>query len=397
MTRTMTFEELALITAVALCGPLLAWSDRLRIPVVIGQLAAGVVVGNTGLHWLDPAQPDFVFLADLGFALVMFVAGSHVPVRDPAIVTGARAAGIRMLLIAAAAAVLGIGVAHLFGTGHAALYAVLFASSSAAVILPTVASLGLTGAAVLQLLPQVAIADALCIVALPLALDPANAPKAAVAAGLVIAGGAVIFAFFWTAERRGWRLAAHRKSERREFALELRVSLLALLLLTAFATQARVSIMLAGFCLGLAVAAVGQPRRLARQLFGLSEGVFGPIFYVWLGASLDLRELAQHPWMIVLGVVLAVAAVLAHLAGSLARQPAAFAVLSSAQLGVPVGAATLGTQLGVLHPGEGAALLLGALLTIVATTVAGRLAARRRGENADAPQGDPAGHPAAAD
>ncbi len=53
------------------------------------------------------------------------------------------------------------------------------ASSSAALVLPIVDSLSLTGPAIVQVLPQVAIADAACIVALPLAIDPARAGRAA--------------------------------------------------------------------------------------------------------------------------------------------------------------------------------------------------------------------------
>jgi hypothetical protein len=52
-------------------------------------------------------------------------------------------------------------------------------------------------------------------------------------------------------------------------------------------------------------------------------------------------------------------------------------VLSAAQLGVPVAAATVGAQLHVLTPGEPAALILGALLTIGASAVAGGIAVRR--------------------
>lgn len=48
------------------------------------------------------------------------------------------------------------------------------ASSSAAIVLPIVDSLELTGRPVLQLLPQVAVADAACIVALPLVIDPSG-------------------------------------------------------------------------------------------------------------------------------------------------------------------------------------------------------------------------------
>jgi len=374
----VSLATLALITAVALCGPLLAWSDRLRLPVVVGELAAGVLVGDTGAGWVDPREPTLTFLADVGFALVMFVVGSHVPVRDRALVGGARAAGLRLLLVVAVAIGLGLAVASAFGTGHAPLYAVLLASSSAAVILPMADSLRLSGPSMLALLPQVAIADAACIVALPLAIDPANAGVAALGALAVIGCSAVVLLLLWLGERRGWRQALHRKSERRGFALELRISLLLLLLLAALATQTRVSVMLAGFCMGLVVAAIGEPRRVARQLFGLTEGLFGPIFFVWLGASLDLRDLGAHPAMILLGVLLAAGAVLAHAAVALTRQPLPFAVLASAQLGVPVAAATLGDQLGVLQPGEGAAVLFGALLTIAAATLAGRSAASGR-------------------
>jgi len=228
-----------------------------------------------------------------------------------------------------------------------------------------------------RMLPQVAIADAACIVALPLVLDPVNVATAALGALAVIACSGVFLALLFVAEKKGWRLKLHQKSDSRGFALELRISLLVLLLLAALAQATHVSIMLAGFCLGLAFAAVGEPRRLARQLFGLSEGLFGPIYFVWLGASLDLGQLVQHPLMIVLGVALAAGAILAHLGSSLAGLRPSYAVLAAAQLGVPVAAATLGTQLGILKPGEDAALLLGALLTIAASTVAGRVAAGR--------------------
>lgn len=368
----MTLGTLALIVAVGLAGPLLAWSERLRIPVVVGELMAGVLVGRTGLQLIDADGSTFMFLADIGFAMVMFIAGTHVPIRDRSLMTGLPRAVLRVGVVTVAAAGLGPLVGWAFGTGHGLLYAVLFASSSAAIILPVVDAQQLAGPAVLQLLPQVALADAACIVALPLVIDPTHAGRAAVGAVVVLAAAGVAFVVLRVSERRGWRLLAHRKSERRGFALELRISLLMLLLLAALAQQVHVSIMLAGFSLGLAVAAIGPPRRLARQLFGVSEGLFAPLFFIWLGASLDLRELGQHPSMILLGVVLAAAAGVAHAVTALTGAPIPIAVLGAAQLGVPVAAATLGAQLQLLRPGESAALLLGALLTIAAASGAAR-------------------------
>ena len=78
----MSFATLALIGAVALAGPLLALVPRLSLPMLLGELMAGIALGASGARVLHPSNTTFIFLANIGFALVMFVAGSHVPVRD---------------------------------------------------------------------------------------------------------------------------------------------------------------------------------------------------------------------------------------------------------------------------------------------------------------------------
>ncbi|MEV8148774.1 cation:proton antiporter [Arthrobacter sp. NPDC080073] len=381
----MSFFQLALIAAVALLGPLLALPRKWHLPVVLGQLLAGIVIGRTGLGLVDSSDPTFTFVADVGFALIMFVAGTHVPVRDkairPALGSGALRAGIAAVL----ATVVGVVIAFAFGTGHAPLYIVLLASSSAALVLPIVDSLRLTGPKVLTTTAQVAIADIACIVALPLAVDPPNAGRAAVGAAVVAACALVLFFVLRWLENSGNRGRLHDISEDRKFALELRIQLALLFALSGLAVLGHVSIMLAGFSFGLVVSAVGEPRRLAHQLFAVSDGFLGPVFFVWLGASLDLRTLAGSPRMILLGICLGFGTLLVH--GSLRAlgQPLPLAVLASSQLGVPVAAATIGSQLHLLEPGEAAAMILGALISIGASTIAGSRAARSFSEAAPDP------------
>jgi len=223
---------------------------------------------------------------------------------------------------------------------------------------------------------------------LPLVINPGQAPRAGLGA-VAVAGAAVVFYFLLRiVNRRGWRRRLHRYSRKHLLALELRVSLICLFILCALAVTTHVSIMLAGFALGLAISGVGEPRRLARQLFGITEGFFGPLFFVWLGASLQVRELGQHPALILLGLGLGVGALLAHGIGRLFGQPLTLAVLSAAQLGVPVAAATLGTEQHLLAPGEPSALMLGALVTVATTSIAGVLAARRQSaDESKAPSG----------
>ncbi|MCG2801131.1 MAG: cation:proton antiporter [Cellulomonas sp.] len=373
----MTFATLALVSVVALAGPALASRERWRVPVMVGELAAGLALGASGLAVLDAQDQTFRFLADIGFALLMFVAGTHVPVRDTQVRSALGVGALRAGLVGLVSVGLGVGVAAVFGGGHAPLYAVLLASSSAALVLPMVDSLRLGGPAVLAMTAQVAVADIACIVALPLTIVPERAGTAVLGLLLVGAGAGAVLLLLREAQRRGLRRRWERVSKRRGFALELRVNLLLLFALAALAGWAHISIMLAGFALGLVVAAVGEPRRLARQMFALADGFLTPLFYVWLGASLDLGALGRSPQYLLLALLLGVGAVLTHLVPRFVGQPLPLGALASAQLGVPVAAATLGTQTGALGPGEAAALLLAALVTIVASSLGGGAAARR--------------------
>lgn len=371
----MTLAGLALVIAVGLVGPVLATPSRLRIPVVVGELAAGFVVGRTGLNWVDPADPVLAFLAAAGFAVVMLVTGSAVPVRDRTLRPAGRR-GVLLALAAGAAAVpAGYAVAAVAGTGHGALYAVLLASSSAAVMMPVVRELRLEGPDVLAATVQVALADIAAIVMLPIVEDPADALKAARGAVAVAGVGALVLLVMLELRRRGVMTRLHRLSKRRDFGLELRWNLLIVFGLAGLAEHLGVSIVLAGFVAGLVLAAQGEPRRLARQLFAVGDGFLTPVFFVWLGASVDLRQLGSHPRMFLLAAALVGASFLVRLVLVPLRQPLSLALLSGAQLGVPIAAVTIGTRADLLDPGEGGALLAAALVSVV---VIGLTASRER-------------------
>ncbi|OZC67806.1 sodium:proton antiporter [Rhodococcus sp. 06-470-2] len=346
-------------------------------PSSSAKLVAGIALGHTGFGIVDPSEQTLSFLAQVGFALVMFVAGSQIPIRDPRLRIGLGVGTARAVTVGLLATVLGWAVSAAFDPPHLGLYAVLMASSSAAVIMPIVESTTMTAPGLMALLPQIALADAVCIVALPLVIDPRQAGPAALGSATVLIAAAVIFVVLRHFDASGLRRRVHHVSAQRKLALELRLNLILLFGLAALAVHTHASVMLAGFGFGLAVAAIGEPRRLAKQLFAITEGFLGPLYFVWLGASLDLRALGSHPNMIALGLVLGLGAIAAHGAMRLTGQPAGLGILAAAQMGVPVSAVTLGTQSGVLAPGEGPAIVLGALMTIAAAAAASRVAARR--------------------
>ncbi|MGW4529181.1 cation:proton antiporter [Amycolatopsis sp. NPDC004378] len=379
----MDLSTLALVVAAGLAGPLLAAPRRTRLPVVVGELLAGVAIGRTGAGWVHADEPILSFLAAAGFALVMLEAGSHVPLRDAALRVALRRGALLAAVVGVLAVPAGLGVAALTGTGHGLLYAVLLASSSAALIMPVLHEAGLDGPAVTATIVQVAIADTVCIVALPLAEDPGRAGRAALGALVVIAAGALWFAALRWLHARGLVTRAHEISKSRHFGLELRIALIVVFGLAGLAQLVGVSVMLAGFAAGLALAAVGEPRRLARQLFAVTDGFLGPVFFVWLGASLDLRALGTQPRLIVLAGLLAAGTVLVHAATRLLGQPLALAVLAGAQLGVPVAAVTIGTREGLMSAGEGGAILAAAVISVAVTAVAAARAPAHSPEEAE--------------
>jgi Kef-type K+ transport system membrane component KefB len=376
MLSAVTLLGLAGIIAVSLVGPLLAVPRRYGAPIVVGELAVGVVLGTTGLRVIHPNDPILSFLAQAGFGLVMLVAGSHVPIGNRAL----RKAAGRGLLLVIGTGIVAVPVAaalsSLGHTHHTALYAVLLSSSSAAVIMPIVDGEGLSGDRVLTLTAQVAIADTACIIALPLAADPSKAGRAAVGAVIVLAVAGLLYLVLRELADRNLITKLQKVSVAHSFGLEMRVSLAALFALAGLAVNVHVSVMLAGFAFGLALSAIGTPRRLAGQLFAVTEGFLGPIFFIWLGASIDLRALAHHPRLVVLALGLAVATTAIHALARLAGQPLPLAVLATAQLGVPVAAAALGAQSGLLQPGEGGAILGAAVLTLAVAAVGGAYAKR---------------------
>jgi Kef-type K+ transport system membrane component KefB len=145
--------------------------------------------------------------------------------------------------------------------------------------------------------------------------------------------------------------------------------------------------MVAGFATGLVVAAVGEPRRLTRQVRGIAHGFFIPLFFVTLGARLDVRGLD-----VALAVVLVVAATAIHVVvARFLRASLAAGLAATATLGVPAAVVELGLANGSIDAGQGAAIVTAALASIgVAAFGVGRLpaeepAAAATGTRAPAP------------
>jgi Kef-type K+ transport system membrane component KefB len=374
----MSFAILTLIVACGLAGPLLSGASRLAVPVVVGEIAAGVLIGRTGLREIDTGDPTIVFLSDAGFAMLMFVVGTHLPLRDPGLRRALGRAAVAAVLSFAIAVPAGWGLAHATPIKHPALFVLLLAASSSAVVMPILHERGLAGGELLLATAWIALVDIATIVALPLAVEPSRAVRIAGGGIAVTAAAVAVFGVVHVLRRHRAVRALRQHSGRRGWALDLRLSLLVLFGLSAIATAFGTSVLIAGFAAGMIVALAGEPRRLTQQLVGLAEGFFVPLFFVTLGARLNFRALASSRSDVVLAVVLVCAVVACHLAIAVVmRMPWPAGLLASAQLGLPAGVVSLGLTAGLLTPGQGAAIVAAAVATLAASSAGAALLQRR--------------------
>jgi len=389
MSTTKDLGLLALIFAAALLGPALTLATRGALPAVVGELVAGVILGRTALRIVDPAKGDFALLYDLGFLTLMFTVGMHVPLHDQRI-RGAIGKGA----VAAAAVVplaLASGfLAHLAGGGPALVYAVVIGSSSAAIALPVIDESRLRGPAVLAAMAWITIADVLATLAIPLAIKPSRAAHSALGALIVAALVALVFVVGERLGRTPLIKGVRKEGKRRGWAIDLRIAVIMLVGLAWVALKVGASLLVAGFGVGLVVAAIGGPKRLSKEVLGLGQAFLVPLFFVLLGARLDLRALADSHRAVILAVALAVLAIAVHVAVStLIRAPRAVGLLATAQVGVPAAVIALGLPAHAITEAQAAAIFCAALVSIAATATGAAIL--RREASASASDADSVG------
>ncbi len=79
MNNLDAFQSLLLLTVLAALVPLLIRQVQrlLPVPIVVGEIIAGIVVGHSGFN-LVHESPVVSFLADFGFIFLMFLSGLEV-------------------------------------------------------------------------------------------------------------------------------------------------------------------------------------------------------------------------------------------------------------------------------------------------------------------------------
>ncbi len=381
--------SLLIVALAALVVPLLfALIPRLPVPILVGEMAAGIVLGRSGLHWIH-VGPWLQFLDLFGLAYLLFLAGTEVDFRLMRLPLGQ---GSRAILDAPlAVALVGIAIrlalAFAIAAGLTAagllpgvtLAAPILAGSSLGVVLSVLKERRLHDSRYGQtLIVSAAVADFSTVLIVTLLFSTnhhSSAGARAMLVGLIVLLALVLF----LGVRFATRLAAvGRLIERHAGStaqLRIRASFALLLGFTALADRLGLELILGSFLAGAIVAALAVQREhplYTVKLDAVGYGFFVPIFFIVTGANLNIPALAANHKSLVLVpllfaamvIVKAVPAGLYRLRHS-TRDAAAAGVLQTAQLMLPVAAVQIGKQLGILSDAVGAAVILASFFSML--------------------------------
>jgi Kef-type K+ transport system membrane component KefB len=379
MMPEISFMAVLLVAAIAFLVPLgLGLAPSLRIPSVVLEISAGIMIGPAVLGLVDVDLPLQV-LALLGLAFLLFLAGLEIDLNR---LRGARlrsaAAGFVVSLAIALGIGLGLKAAGLIETPL--LVAIILSATSLGIVIPVLADAGQVGTTLGQLIiAGSSIADFGAIILLSLFF---SGDSSSIGSTLLLIGSFVVLVV-----ATGVALAEVEHSSRLSSALrrlqdssaQIRVRG-AFLLLVGFVVIAQLfglEVILGAFFAGAVLKLLDRDGMMTHTYFhtklqAVGFGIFIPFFFVTSGLQLDVRALFAGGAAFALVPVFLLALLLARgmpaalyrsMVGD--RNSLAAGLLQATSLPFIVAATGIGMDLGILSPAIGAAMVVAGLLSVI--------------------------------
>jgi Kef-type K+ transport system membrane component KefB len=393
------FDNLLIIMAVAFAAPfVLGLAPRVRLPSVVLEIVAGIVIGPSLLGIAEVDQSVEV-IALVGLAFVLFLAGLEIEFeRLRGQVLGLTALGFVVSFGLAVVVGLGLGAAGLVETPL--LVAIILCATSLGVIVPVLKDSGEISSTFGQLIVAAAsIADFGAIILLTLFFSGEGGIGATVlllgALGLL---AVVVFLVVRGAERSTRISADLLRLQDTTAQIRVRAALVLFIGFAAVAEELGLEVILGTFVAGAIISLLDRDEVMThpdfrRKLEAMGFGFFIPIFFVTSGVRFDLDALvADAGNLAMVPIFLAALLVVRGLPALLyrrvldPRRTAAAGVLQATSLPFIVAATAIGLELGLVDPAESAALIGAGLLSVLVFPITGLALLRGAG----APAGEEA-------
>jgi Kef-type K+ transport system membrane component KefB len=374
----VSFDNLLIILVIAAAVPLLlGYAPRLRIPSVVIEIVAGVVLGPSVLGWVHVDLPVRI-LSVVGLAFLLFLAGLEIDVHQ-----------LRGRLLQAALAgylvtlVLGVGVSsgfHALGWISSPLFiAITLSATSLGLVVAVLKDAGQLGSPTGQTaIAASSVADFGAIVLLTLLFSasgggPGEKIFLLAAFGALVVVAAVVVGRAGRSMRLGDVLVRIQDTTAE---IRVRCAVLLLVALVALAEHLGFETILGAFLAGAVVGLVDRDAsthpHFRTKLEAIGYGFLIPVFFISSGVQLDLRGLLHSPsaqlrvpvFLVALLVVRGLPALL-YVRRIGRRGSLAAALLQATSLPLIVTASQIGVATGRLSAVTAAALICAGLLSVL--------------------------------
>jgi Kef-type K+ transport system membrane component KefB len=385
-----SLDGLLIVVAVAFAAPfLLGLAPALRIPAVVLEIVAGIVVGPSVLGWVE-VDPTIEVMATLGLAFLLFLGGLEVDfrrLRGP--VLRLTAGGYAVSFAIALGISLALGVSGLVQTPL--LVAIALGSTSLGVLIPVLKDSGRIESALGQLvIAGGSIADFAAIVLLSLFFAGEGGPGATlVLIGALLGLAVTVFAVVRGAERSLRIRADLVRLQDTTAQIRVRGAVVLLVGFAAAAQQLGLEVILGTFAAGAILSLADSDRAMThpdfrRKLEAIGFGVFIPIFFVTSGVRFDLGALTGSASALAMVPLFLLALLLVRGLPALLYRPLldrketlVAGLLQATSLPFLVAATAIGGELGLIDAGEAAALVGAGLLSVLVFPAVGLALLRR--------------------
>jgi Kef-type K+ transport system membrane component KefB len=373
------FSGLLIVAAIAFSAPvLLGLAPGLRLPAVVLELVAGIVVGPSGLGWVELDAPILV-LSLVGLAFLLFLSGLEIDF-DRLRGRSLTLTGLGFVASFAIALVVAAGLAGAGQVDSPLLVAIILVATSLGVVVPVLKDSNQSSSSLGQLVIAAAsIADFGAVILLSLFFSreaTSTSTKLVLLAGFLLVVGAFLLAIVGAEHSRRLSDVLLRLQDTTA-QIRVRGAFLLLIVFVALAERLGLEIILGAFLAGAVLSLVDRDRTMTHPAFrqkleAVGFGVFIPIFFVASGIQFDLDALfgsastiARVPLFLLALVLVRGLPALLYRPALGNRQTAVAALLQATSLPFIVAASMIGIELGLLDDATGAALIAAGLISVL--------------------------------
>jgi Kef-type K+ transport system membrane component KefB/Trk K+ transport system NAD-binding subunit len=390
MEDTLSFLPLLIVIFLAFLVPIaLSRFRRFRLPIVVGEIIAGIIVGRSGFGWVQHHEIVLDLLAELGFVFLMFLSGMEIDFSNLGLTSSGKKdpkqpwSPIRIGVISftftlVLSTLIGLAFTRANLASSPWMIALILSTTSLGVVVPVLKEQGLSSGRYGQtLLISALVADFVTMLLITVVV-------AALSHGLtldILLIGLLFVAFFlvyyfggiFFNQIKGVRRVLEELSSATA-QIKVRAAFTMMLIFVALAEMLGTEIILGAFLAGAIISLLKRPEdaELIHQLDAIGYGFFIPIFFIMVGVDFNLASLLSSTSALLLVPLLLAAAAVVKLIPTLIykigftwKQTLGAGTLLSSRLSLIIAASAIGLKIGVISEPFNAAIILVAVTTVV--------------------------------